>query len=128
MFFPIVHSQSVVDIKSKEFTTQFINLLTKDDRRLQLKIQFKVSVSATSEDILMVAQTFGAQNTFDVEALRSFFEPQFIEAVKTTSPQFTIEEIEKNLAKFKEQILMVIGTDLNGYYLDDCAIYEISEA
>jgi len=50
------------------------------------------------------------------------FEAKFSEALKTVGKNFEFVKLYTERDQFKEQILRVIGTDLNGYVLDDCAI------
>jgi hypothetical protein len=50
------------------------------------------------------------------------FNAKFSEALKTVGKHFDFTELYNQREQFKEQILKVIGTDLNGYVLDDCAI------
>ncbi len=54
--------------------------------------------------------------------MRELFDAKFSEALKTVGKQFEFVELYDKREKFKDEILKVIGTDLNGYRLDDCAI------
>ena len=47
------------------------------------------------------------------------FDAKFSEALKTVGKQFDLVELFVERDKFKLEILNVIGTDLNGYVLDD---------
>jgi flotillin len=55
-------------------------------------------------------------------ALIELFDAKFSEALKTVGKRFDFVELYEERDKFKEEIIKVIGTDLNGYVLDDCAI------
>ena len=57
-----------------------------------------------------------------IETMRELFDAKFSEALKTVGKQFEFVELYDKREQFKEQILKVIGTDLNGYRLDDAAI------
>jgi hypothetical protein len=50
------------------------------------------------------------------------FDAKFSEALKTVGKQFDFIELYNSREQFKQEILRIIGTDLNGYVLDDCAI------
>jgi flotillin len=54
--------------------------------------------------------------------LVELFDAKFSEALKTVGKRFDFVELYNERDRFKEAILNVIGTDLNGYVLDDCAI------
>jgi hypothetical protein len=58
----------------------------------------------------------------DPDALVELFDAKFSEALKTVGKRFDFVELYNERDKFKVEILSVIGTDLNGYVLDDCAI------
>ncbi|KAA3631013.1 MAG: flotillin family protein, partial [Bacteroidetes bacterium] len=58
----------------------------------------------------------------DPQTLFNLFEAKFSEALKTVGKRFDFEELYDNRENFKQEILKTIGSDLNGYALDDCAI------
>jgi flotillin len=64
----------------------------------------------------------GCRRASDQNALVELFDAKFSEALKTVGKRFDFVELYEERDKFKEEILKVIGTDLNGYVLDDCAI------
>ena len=50
------------------------------------------------------------------------FDSKFSEALKTVGKQFDFVDLYNKRDEFRQEILKVIGTDLNGYILDDAAI------
>ena len=50
------------------------------------------------------------------------FDAKFSEALKTIGKRFDFVELYDSRERFKQQIIETIGTDLNGYVLDDAAI------
>ena len=58
----------------------------------------------------------------ELDTLRELFDAKFSEALKTVGKQFDFVDLYDQRDKFKDEILKVIGTDLNGYRLDDAAI------
>src|SRR5690606_36091694 len=56
------------------------------------------------------------------DTLEQLFIAKFAEAFKTVGKQLDFEELYTKRHAFKEQIMAVIGQDLNGYILDDAAI------
>lgn len=79
-------------------------------------------MNKTREDVLKVAQLLGCERASDQQALVELFDAKFSEAVKTVGKRFEFVELYDSRDKLKEAILQIIGTDLNGYVLDDCAI------
>ena len=97
-------------------------LICKDNMRADIEVAFFVRVNNTPEDILQVAQSLGCRRASERQALIELFDAKFSEALKTVGKHFDFVELYQERDKFKEEILKVIGTDLNGYVLDDCAI------
>ena len=54
--------------------------------------------------------------------MNELFDSKFSEALKTVGKQFDFVELYTSREQFKQQILHIIGRDLNGYLLDDAAI------
>ena len=79
-------------------------------------------VNKTEEDVLKVAQAVLCIRASDQAALVELFDAKFSEALKTAGKQFDFAELYSSRETFKEAILRVIGTDLNGFVLDDAAI------
>ena len=97
-------------------------LVCKDNLRADIKVAFFVGVNHTEEDVLRVAKALGTQKASDTETLMEFFDAKFSEALKTVGKKFEFTQLYTERDTFKEEILQTIGTDLNGYILDDAAI------
>ncbi len=122
---PILHKAELMDISVKRIEIDRSGadgLICRDNMRADIKVCFFVRVNKTHEDVERVAQFLGCDRASDEEALRALFEPKFSEALKTVGKQFDFVELYNSREKFREQILRIIGTDLNGYVLDDAAI------
>ena len=122
---PILHKAELMDISVKRIEIDRSGedgLICKDNMRADIKVCFFVRVNKTKEDVERVAQFLGCDRASDETALRALFEPKFSEALKTVGKQFDFVELYNSREKFREQILRIIGTDLNGYVLDDAAI------
>lgn len=122
---PVINRAEVMDISVK--TTEIARtgkdgLICADNIRADIKVTFFVRVNKTVEDVLKVAQTIGCARASDQETLETLFSAKFSEALKTVGKRFEFEMLYTKRHEFKEQILQVIGQDLNGYVLDDCAI------
>ncbi len=64
----------------------------------------------------------GCARASDHETLRELFSAKFSEALKTVGKHFEFVDLYTKREEFKDRSIQVIGTDLNGYVLDDCAI------
>lgn len=122
---PIVHRFEEMDISVKrvEIAREGKDgLICKDNLRADIRVAFFVRVNQTSEDVLKVAQLLGCQKASDNKTLMEFFDAKFSEALKTVGKKFDFVQLYTERETFKNEILQIIGTDLNGYVLDDAAI------
>ena len=72
--------------------------------------------------MLRVAQSIGCVRASQQTTLEELFAAKFSEALKTVGKQMEFEQLYTQRDVFKDQIIEVIGKDLNGYVLDDAAI------
>jgi flotillin len=122
---PIIHKMEIMDISVKKLQIDRMEndgLICKDNIRADIKVAFFVRVNKSIDDVLNVAQIIGCERASDVETLRNLFEAKFSEALKTVGKKFDFIELYEARREFRTEILDIIGTDLNGYILDDCAI------
>ncbi len=122
---PVVHRAEQMDLSVKRIEIKRKGeqgLICKDNMRADIEVAFFVRVNNTRADILQVAQALGCKRASEQPALIELFDAKFSEALKTVGKHFDFVELYEERDKFKEEILKVIGTDLNGYVLDDCAI------
>jgi uncharacterized membrane protein YqiK len=123
--YPIIHRSEVMDISVKSISIARSGkegLICKDNIRADIKVAFFVRVNKTKEDVLRVAQSIGCARASAQETLEELFTAKFSEALKTVGKQFDFEELYTQRAVFKDQIIQTIGSDLNGYSLEDAAI------
>jgi len=122
---PILHQMEIMDISVKKLQIDRLEqdgLICKDNIRADIKVAFFVRVNKNVDDVLNVAQIIGTERASDTETLRNLFEAKFSEALKTVGKKFDFIELYEARREFRTEILDIIGTDLNGYILDDCAI------
>lgn len=122
---PVLHKLEVMDITLKSMIVQRTGsegLVCKDNLRADIRVNFFVRVNKTHDDVVQVAQSIGTRRASDPAALENLFDAKFSEALKTVGKQFDFIELYNSREQFKQEILRIIGTDLNGYVLDDCAI------
>ncbi|MEO2007394.1 MAG: flotillin family protein [Pirellulaceae bacterium] len=122
---PVLHRVEEMDISLKRieiFRKGDSGLICRDNIRADIEVAFFVRVNNTADDIQNVAQSIGCGRASQRDKLIELFDAKFSEALKTVGKHFDFVELYNERDKFKEEILKVIGTDLNGYVLDDCAI------
>ncbi|MFY1047806.1 flotillin family protein [Chryseobacterium sp. GP-SGM7] len=122
---PVIHRMESMDISVKKLEIARegrAGLICKDNMRADIQVAFFIRVNKSADDIVNVGQTIGCQRASDIHTLRELFEAKFSEALKTVGKKFEFIELYEARSEFRQEILDIIGTDLNGYVLDDCAI------
>ena len=125
LILPILHRAEVMDISVKRIPIERLGrdgLICKDNMRADIKVAFFVRVNKTVADVAKVAEALGVSRASDRQAMIDLFDAKFSEALKTVGKKFDFVDLYKERAEFKDEILQIIGTDLNGFVLDDCAI------
>ena len=123
--FPVFHKVEKMDLTLKSFEIAregSEGLICKDNIRADIRVAFFIRIDNTQEEMREVAQSIGCKRASQVETMRELFDSKFSEALKTVGKQFEFVELYDKREQFKDEILKVIGTDLNGYRLDDAAI------
>lgn len=122
---PVLHKAEVMDISVKTIDiarTGQEGLICRDNIRADIRISFFVRVNKTAEDVVKVAQAIGTERASDQGTLQELFNAKFSEALKTVGKQLDFVDLYTQRNEFRDQIIRVIGTDLNGYSLEDAAI------
>lgn len=122
---PVFHKMEIMDISLKKVQIermQHDGLICKDNIRADIKVAFFVRVNKSVNDVINVAQSIGTSRASDISTLKDIFEAKFSEALKTVGKKFDFIELYEARREFRDEIMNIIGTDLNGYALDDCAI------
>lgn len=97
-------------------------LICRDNIRADIKVTFFVRINNTVEDVKKVAQNIGCARGSDPKTLEELFTAKFSEALKTVGKQLDFVDLYTKREEFRDQIIEVIGRDLDGYTLTDCAI------
>jgi len=122
---PVLHRVEVMDISVKKIQIERLateGLICKDNMRADIKVAFFVRVNNEVDFIKKVAQTIGVERASRKETLEDLFEAKFSEALKTVGKKFDFIQLYEARREFRDEIVDIIGTDLNGYTLEDCAI------
>ena len=102
-------------------------IICRDNIRADVRASFYVKVNKTEQDILKVAQSVGAARASRAETLEDLFAPRFSEAIKTVFKQLQFDELFESRDMARDQVLQVIGMDLNGFALEDLALDHIEQ-
>ncbi|SEL21738.1 SPFH domain / Band 7 family protein [Aquimarina amphilecti] len=127
---PFFHTLEYVDLTTKQLNIEHKEnegVVCKDFIRVDIKINFWIRISTTPDDILRVSNAFGCKTTFDQMKINDIFRAKFSEAIKTIAFTYEYEVLHDKKAEFKNEILLLIGKELNGYILDDCIIEYIKQ-
>ena len=125
MVIPIIHMEELmkislitleVDRRGKD------GLICKDNMRADITVAFYLRVNETVDDVLRVAKAVGTQRASDTRAVYDLFAAKFSEALKTVGKTVEFEELFEDRQLFRDAIVNAIGSDLNGYSLEDVAI------
>jgi len=123
--FPIIHMKELmkislitleVDRRGKD------GLICKDNMRADITVAFYLRVNETEQDVLRVAKAVGTQRASDNQAVYNLFAAKFSEALKTVGKTVEFEQLFEDRQQFRDAIVDAIGSDLNGYSLEDVAI------
>jgi uncharacterized membrane protein YqiK len=97
-------------------------LICRDNMRADITVAFYLRVNETQQDVLRVAKAIGADRASDRHAVDELFNAKFSEALKTVGKKFDFIDLFEQRQAFRDEIIKVIGNDLNGYVLEDVAI------
>jgi uncharacterized membrane protein YqiK len=127
---PMMHRAEVMDISVKTIEiarTGREGLICQDNIRADIQITFFVRVNKTSEDVIKVAQAIGTDRASHQETMQTLFSAKFAEALRTVGKQLDFVDLYTKREEFRDRIIGAIGTDLNGYHLEDAAIDHLEQ-
>ena len=122
---PLFNRAELMDISVKRIEldrTGKNGLICKDNMRADIKVAFFVRVNNVEDDVLRVAESIGCDRASSEPEIRALFDAKFSEALKTVGKKFDFTQLYEERDTFRDEMLKVIGTDLNGFVLDDAAI------
>ncbi|WP_042405735.1 SPFH domain-containing protein [Streptacidiphilus carbonis] len=127
---PMMHRAEVMDISVKTIEIERTGregMICQDNIRADIKITFFVRVNKTKEDVVKVAQAIGTDRASHQETLQTLFAAKFAEALRTVGKQLDFIDLYTKREEFRDRIIAAIGTDLNGYHLEDAAIDHLEQ-
>ena len=128
---PLLHEVSPVNMKTLRLEVQRNDdqaLITKDRMRVDVGVEFYVSVNATEEGISRAAQTLG-DRTFFVDQLRELIEGKLIDGLRAVAAQMTMDELHENRAEFVQEVQNTVSEDLlkNGLELESVSLTALDQ-
>ncbi|WP_372574591.1 flotillin family protein [Ruegeria jejuensis] len=128
---PLLHEVSPVNMKTLRLEVQRSGeaaLITQDRMRVDVGVEFYVSVMATDEGIARAAQTLGSR-TFDVELLREMIEGKLIDGLRAVAAQMTMDGLHENRADFVQEVQNAVSEDLlkNGLSLESVSLTALDQ-
>lgn len=103
-------------------------LITKDRMRVDVGVEFYVSVQASVEGISRAAQTLG-DRTFDVGKLREMIEGKLIDSLRSVAARMSMDELHENRSNFVQEVQNTVSNDLlkNGLELESVSLTALDQ-
>jgi len=128
---PFLHEISYVNMKTLRLEVARYgdaSLITKDRMRVDVGVEFYVSVNATEDGISRAAQTLG-DRTFNVDQLREMIEGKLIDGLRSVAARMTMDELHENRSEFVQEVQNAISEDLlkNGLELEAVSLTALDQ-
>ncbi|WP_083384441.1 flotillin family protein [Cupriavidus sp. USMAHM13] len=104
------------------------SLITKDRMRVDVVVAFFVRVKPTVEGVSTAAQTLG-QRTLAPESLRSLVDDKFVDALRSTAAQMTMQDLQDAREQFVQGVQNTVAEDLtkNGLELESVSLTNFNQ-
>ncbi|MEM7497617.1 MAG: flotillin domain-containing protein [Pseudomonadota bacterium] len=128
---PLLHEISPVNMKTLRLEVRRWgegSLITKDRMRVDVGVEFYVSVQANEDGIAKAAQTLG-DKTFNIEGLREMIEGKLVDGLRSVAAKMTMDELHENRAEFVQQVQNAVSEDLlkNGLMLETVSLTALDQ-
>ncbi|WP_257891449.1 flotillin family protein [Gymnodinialimonas phycosphaerae] len=128
---PLLHEVTPVNMKTLRLEVRRTGegaLITQDRMRVDVGVEFYVSVMATDEGIARAAQTLG-DRTFYVDQLREMIEGKLIDGLRAVAAKMTMDNLHENRSDFVQQVQNAISEDLlkNGLSLESVSLTALDQ-
>lgn len=128
---PLLHEISYVNMKTLRLEVQRNGdaaLITRDRMRVDVGVEFYVSVNATEDGVSRAAQTLG-DRTFNVEQLREMIEGKLIDGLRSVAARMTMDELHENRSEFVQEVQNTVSEDLlkNGLELESVSLTALDQ-
>jgi flotillin len=128
---PLLHEIKYVNMKTLRLEVQRQGeqaLITRDRMRVDVGVEFYVSVNATTDGISRAAQTLG-DRTFDVGQLREMIEGKLVDGLRAVAAKMSMDELHENRAEFVQEVQNTVSEDLlkNGLELESVSLTALDQ-
>jgi len=128
---PLLHEVRQVNMKTLRLEVTRNGeaaMITRDRMRVDVGVEFYVSVMANEEGISRAAQTLG-ERTFHVDQLREMIEGKLIDGLRAVAAQLSMDELHENRAEFVQQVQNTVSEDLlkNGLMLEAVSLTALDQ-
>ncbi|MEM6943259.1 MAG: flotillin domain-containing protein [Pseudomonadota bacterium] len=128
---PLLHEISLVNMKTLRLEVRRTgegSLITKDRMRVDVGVEFYVSVQATEDGIAKAAQTLG-DKTFNIEGLREMIEGKLVDGLRAVAAKMSMDELHENRSEFVQQVQGAVSEDLlkNGLMLETVSLTALDQ-
>ncbi len=103
-------------------------LITKDRLRVDVGVEFYVSVIPSADGIARAAQTLG-NRTFHPDKLRELIEGKLVDALRSVAARVTMDDLHENRGAFVTEVRESLGESLarNGLELDSVSLTALDQ-
>ncbi len=128
---PFLHEISYVNMKTLRLEVHRkddASLITRDRMRVDVGVEFYVSVNATEDGISRAAQTLG-DRTFNVDQLREMIEGKLVDGLRSVAARMSMDELHENRSEFVQEVQNAISEDLlkNGLELESVSLTALDQ-
>ncbi|MEM7722250.1 MAG: flotillin domain-containing protein [Pseudomonadota bacterium] len=128
---PMLHEIAAVNMKTLRLEVRRSGegaLITQDRMRVDVGVEFYVSVNPTDDGVARAAQTLG-DRTFYVDQLREMIEGKLIDGLRAVAAKMTMDGLHENRSDFVQQVQNAVSEDLlkNGLSLESVSLTALDQ-
>ena len=103
-------------------------LITKDRLRVDVGVEFYMSVEPTEESIARASQTLG-RRTFEADKLRDLVEGKLVDTLRAVAAQQTMDELHEGRGTFVKQVKAALTEEIrrNGLELESVSLTALDQ-
>jgi len=103
-------------------------LITKDRLRVDVGVEFYVSVEPTEDSIARASQTLG-QRTFEADKLRDLIEGKLVDTLRSVAAQQTMDELHEGRGAFVKDVKAALTEEIrrNGLELESVSLTALDQ-
>ena len=131
LVFPVLHEITRINMRTTRLEVKRTGdsaLITKDRMRVDVGVEFYVTVDATEEGIARAAQTLG-DRTFDEQALREMIEGKLVDGLRAVAARMDLDQLHENRSEFVQEVQKTVVEDLtkNGLSLESVSLTALDQ-